>query len=155
MQKLIKLFSRGPYIIPVAICFVAGCADSGPNVAKVVGTITYDGKPLSGATVVFSPESGERVGNGGTDENGHYFLGTFEIKDGAIVGKHRVAVVARGPNRLPPEGTPGRGMLGGPVLAGLPLIAEIYMQTETSGLTADVEDRRKNIINFDLTSGRD
>ena len=47
---------------------------------------------------------------GATDEQGHYYLGTYEINDGAIVGKHRVAVVKRRPNRSLPGGPPGGGM---------------------------------------------
>jgi hypothetical protein len=140
------------FLFATVCIIVAGCSDGGPKVARVVGTITYDGEPLSGATVVFSPDSGARMGNGGTDGQGRYDIGTYEIDDGAILGKHRVAIVKRGPRRLPPEGTPGRGMLGGPSLAGLPLIAEKYLQTETSGLTADVENRRKNVIDFELKS---
>jgi len=150
------MFRRFLILIAFSILIVAGCGDSGPKMARVEGTVTYDGKPLSAATIIFTPESGVRMGEGGTDEQDHYYLGTYKIDDGAIVGKHRVAVVKRGPYRSPPKGTPGWGVgPGGLVLADPPLIAERFLQTETSGLSADVEDRRKNVIDFELKSDED
>jgi len=134
----------------IAILVLVGCGQKGPKMAKVVGTVTVNGEPVAKANVVFAPESGQRVASGGTDDEGNFELGTFAIDDGAIVGKHRVTIIARGPLRLPPEGTPGRGMPGGPTFPGLPLIAERYFDAGTSDLTADVEDRRVNEINFDL-----
>lgn len=40
--------------------------------AKVVGTVTVNGEPLSKANVLFAPESGQRVASGGTDDEGHF-----------------------------------------------------------------------------------
>ena len=79
------MFRRFLILIAFSILIVAGCGDSGPKMARVEGTVTYDGKPLSAATIIFTPESGARMGEGGTDEQGHYYLGTYKIDDGAIV----------------------------------------------------------------------
>jgi hypothetical protein len=75
---------------------LAGC-NRGPEFALVEGTITFDGKPLDNAEVVFLPDSAK--GNMGptasayTDEQGHYKLFCDKAnKEGAVVGPHRVCV---------------------------------------------------------------
>jgi hypothetical protein len=130
--------------IAAAVCFlIAGCG-SDRMVANVAGIVTYDGEPLSGATVTFQPTSGQRPGIGQTDGAGGFELGTYGVNDGAVVGDHAVTVVLReaGPEGMPKPGVP----------PGRPLIAERYFYVATSGLKAKVEDRRLNTINFDLTS---
>ena len=134
------------------LLLITGCGHDGPQRAPVIGTITFDGKPLAKANVVFAPESGERSASGITDAEGHFQLGTLSINDGAIVGNHQVTITLRGPRRLPPEGTPGRGLPGGPSFPGLPLIPERYFNVDTSELTAVVENRRRNEIHFELSS---
>lgn len=72
---------------------VAGCADNGPALGTVSGTVTMDGKPLPNAIVSFVPEAGGRASVGTTDENGNYNLG-FIDRMGALVGKHKVSITS-------------------------------------------------------------
>jgi hypothetical protein len=132
---------------------LTGCGgtDGAPELAPASGTISYQGKPLAGAHVVFASESGARISRGITDDNGRYQLGTFKPGDGAVVGKQLVTVVAEGPRRPPPPGTPGAGMPGGPSLPGLALIPEKYFQPQTSGLTAEVRSGENNVFDIELT----
>lgn len=132
---------------------LSGCsrAKDAPELAPASGSITYQGKPLAKAQVVFASETGARISRGITDESGRYQLGTFLPGDGAVVGKQRVTVIAQGPPRPPPPGTPGAGMPGGPSLPGLPLISEKYFQPQTSGLTAEVRPREQNVFDIELT----
>lgn len=130
--------------LTATICLLISGCGSNHDLAKVVGTITYDGEPLPGATVAFHPTSGQRVGMGKTNSDGRYVLSTYGIDDGAIFGDHRVTVVKReaGSGGMPRPGTkPPK-----------PLIAQRYFDVATSGLTATVENRRKNVIDFDLIS---
>ena len=60
---------------------------------KVKGTVTYRGKPVSGAIVSLTMEGAARGATGTTDGNGNYKLTTFDTNDGAIVGTHKVTVV--------------------------------------------------------------
>ena len=131
---------------------LAGCsANSGaPEVASAGGTITYQGKPLANAVVAFAADTGVRISHATTDANGRYRLSTLKPGDGAVVGNHRVTVVAQGPRREPPPGTPGAGMPGGPSLPGLPLIPEKYFQPHTSGLTAEVRSGEDNVFDIEL-----
>jgi hypothetical protein len=75
-------------------CFLlAGCSGSGrPAIAPVRGTVTYQGKPVAGATVVFLCPGAPRLAVGTTDESGNYRLTTYEPNDGAMIGTHVVTV---------------------------------------------------------------
>jgi hypothetical protein len=82
---------------------LVGCGGS-IKVAPVSGTITLNGKPLANATVTFQPIGSKENPNPGrgsfgvTDANGKYTLKYDDGRSGAVVGKHRVAVVTNPPN---------------------------------------------------------
>lgn len=139
--------------LAVAICTgVAGCGgNDGPATAPVTGTITYNGEPLANATVAFAPENGGQVAKATTDEQGRYELGTFDLDDGALVGAHRVTVVARGPVQpLPPGQVPPGTPLELAHNPGKPLIPQKYFMQDTSGLTAEVVAGESNEFDFEL-----
>ncbi|MSR32390.1 MAG: hypothetical protein EXR99_12895 [Gemmataceae bacterium] len=137
---------------------LCGCG-GGPNLAKVSGTITYQGKPVTGALVTFYPEDKENIRGsmGETDEKGRYVLWTFNPGDGALVGSHKVAISKRGP---PEKGTlhpslKGKGKLGDAyyeqvTATGPPLIPEKYFFAETSGLNITVARGKHNTLDFPL-----
>ena len=117
--------------------------------ATVTGRVTYQGAPLPKAQVIFAPEDGGRIASGWTNDAGEFELGTFEQSDGAIVGQHRVAIVARGPHKPLPKGEIGSGLPGGDVQPGDPLIPQKFLSTETSELSREVASG-SNEFNFDL-----
>jgi hypothetical protein len=117
----------------------------------VSGVVKYQGQPLENAQVVFIPDTASAPpASGATDKNGRYHLMTHVPGDGAIVGKYRVMVTARGPDKILPEGQSVSGLPGGNTEPGDPLIPQKYFLPDTSGLTADVKSGR-NPINFELT----
>ena len=145
--------------------FTIGCGGNKGKLdtVEVSGTITYKGKPVEGATVVF--ESGEgAAGNteGTTDGTGKY---VFK----ASLGKNKVSVskVAGGGGPKTPDeamqGMMGQTKQGGGGGGGdssqgnmkygensheLP---QKYAQPRTSGLTASVTSNAKsNVFNFKL-----
>lgn len=77
----------------VILLTVVGCGGTGdqPELGQVQGTITFDGKPLSGVAVVFQPDSG-RPARGFTDADGKYELTYIRDTRGTKVGKNRVEV---------------------------------------------------------------
>lgn len=83
-------------LLTIGACCVAGCSGGPerPETYPVTGTVTLDGKPVEGATVVFVPkEKGKgRAATGVTDSNGKYSLGTFASGDGVIPGQYLVKV---------------------------------------------------------------
>ena len=76
------------------LCMTAGCGDRGAQWSPVKGRVLIDGKELSYGVVRFAPENG-RQSMGAIEPDGTFALGSYTDDDGAIVGTHRVAVVAR------------------------------------------------------------
>lgn len=68
-----------------------GCGPKYPETIPVAGTVTLDGRPVSGAAVVFTPEAGEAA-TATTDASGRFSLSTFRLGDGALPGDYRVTV---------------------------------------------------------------
>jgi hypothetical protein len=80
-------------LLPLA----TGCGDS--SIVPVSGRITCGGQPLANASVVFSPQSGEKnpgpSSQARTDKDGRFTLQLATGKgSGAVVGKHKVSITA-------------------------------------------------------------
>jgi hypothetical protein len=128
--------------------WTAGCG-SESKTASVSGRVTYKDKPVANANVSFTPAEGTtRAATGLTDSSGRFTLGTFSISDGALPGKYRISVIARGPNRPLKPGETGSGMPG-ETMPGDPTIPTKYFAPDTSGLTYEVK-RGSNTVNLEL-----
>lgn len=140
--------------------FVGGCSGekNRPVLARVSGKVSFNTKPLAKAQIYFFPEkTGIRTALGETDEQGRYNLWTYEMGDGAPVGKHKVTINLRGPlERIPlhasakAEGK-GEAYYEQATMEGKPLIPPKYFNAMTSGLTAEVLLGKNNICDFGLT----
>jgi hypothetical protein len=92
---------RARLLLGFALVLGLGCGSG--KFVPVSGTVTMNGKPLAGATVMFSPIAKEGSidagpGSGGkTNEKGEYTLTSDTGRTGAIVGKHRVSVSLMSP----------------------------------------------------------
>jgi len=74
-----------------------GCSNGNPKTYEVTGFVRFpDGRPLTSGTIEFQSMDHElQIGaTSEIDENGEFELGTFEVDDGAIEGRHRVVVVS-------------------------------------------------------------
>ncbi len=92
MPVPIRLFS-----IVCALLFlsaVVGCGDGRPTRVPVSGHVLIDGKPLTHGYVQFAPAD-SRASTGGFDVDGRFVLTCFEMGDGAVTGKHKIAVMAQ------------------------------------------------------------
>jgi len=119
-----------------------------PDTFPAAGIVTFDGKPLPEATVVFQSTGGEpQAAVGRTDENGEFQLRTFTDGDGAIAGEHKVTVVC---SRT--EGPPDGANLdeANVVIQEVSLIPERYADPAKSGLTASVTPGQENKFTFHL-----
>ena len=78
---------------------MTGCGPGGPRLYKAGGTVTYNGKPVPQANVVFQHEDGS-ASSGTTDDAGKFSLTYQGNPKGAAAGKCSVAVnkVAGGSN---------------------------------------------------------
>lgn len=84
------------------VCFIAlahasffiGCGSSTSvdGVVPTSGTVTYQGTPVEGASVTFSPEMSGRACSGLTDESGRFEMTTLQPGDGAMPGKYTVLI---------------------------------------------------------------
>jgi hypothetical protein len=112
--------SRFPQWCCLALACIAGCGSA--SSVPVEGTITLQGKPLEGATVMFTSTRGNGPGPfvAKTDESGRFALGPRDRPgDGAEAGEYSVviATVASDPSELAPiktakEVVPSRFRLG-------------------------------------------
>lgn len=68
-----------------------GCGNK-LSIVPAEGTVTFDGKPLAAAAVVFQPVKGGRLSHGKTDKDGRYRLTYVEGQWGAFPGTHRVSI---------------------------------------------------------------
>jgi hypothetical protein len=93
-----RLISRLGIPAGLLLALTAGCGtNSSASLAEVAGTVTMDGKALSGLTVTFYPVGApdkprQAFSRAVTDEAGKYTLTCEDNRPGAIVGKHKVVV---------------------------------------------------------------
>lgn len=138
------------------IATVSGCGgkqEEGPEMGQVSGTIKYKGQPAKKATVVFHPDLGTDANglpaSGETDDDGHYTLRTIKPGDGARLGKYKVTVELRGPDKPLPAGQTSTGMPGANTMPGDPIIPQKYFQPHTTDLAAEVKSG-SNTHDFEL-----
>ena len=119
------------------LLFASGCSSGDqPELGEVSGTVTLDGKPLSGVWVGFAPTEG-RSSMALTDAQGHYELMYLDATPGAKVGSHKVAIT-----------TPQEDEFGGQVKNFKELVPPQY--NAKTILTAEVKSG-SNTIDFPLT----
>lgn len=129
---------------------VAGCGGE-PGLARVKGRVTYKGQPVASGQIFFSPEAGgTRGAQADLASDGSYDLGTFGPGDGAYVGKHKVSIVAQGPDKPIPPKMKGKMMAEDMQGSGDPLVPRKYFSAETSGLAAEVVAGKTNTFDFEL-----
>lgn len=94
---------------------VAGCGGDAPKLARVTGTVTFGGRPLDGATVIFEPTGGGLPPSvGTTDASGKYELQYSRDASGATIGEQVVRITSFGSvgedceRQIVPEKIPAR-----------------------------------------------
>jgi hypothetical protein len=79
--------------LAIASIVASGCGGRDPNELPTVsaaGTVTYQGKPVAKGGIQFQPEKGRPAS--GMIADGKFTLTTYQDGDGAVAGKHKVAV---------------------------------------------------------------
>ena len=92
MQKFVSVLLLLAFVVAGS-----GCGDGKLKTYPVSGTVTYQGEPLAGATVSFSPKT-EGEGNTGfakTDAQGFYQLQTTQgrVNAGTTPGEYYVTII--------------------------------------------------------------
>jgi len=92
-MKVIHL--SGLMFVVFALVLTGGCSGSGKIKTNIVeGTVTYEGQPLAGASVNFSPEGTGDAAFATTDADGKYKLQTLrgEVDAGTTAGDYVVTI---------------------------------------------------------------
>lgn len=132
------------YLLIPLLCGCGGIKDA-PQLAPVDGTVTWQGNPLSDASIAFTPDSGP-IAIGKTDSDGHFVLST-QGRPGAAIGEHRVTVQAfETPSEASKVGPDGESLI-----EPTSRIPAKFGEIANSGLTATVSRKAsENKFTFDL-----
>jgi len=151
----------------------SGCRNrSLPAVVPVTGTVSFQGRPLAGAAVIFFANEGKLAAGelafDTTDAEGRFRLrsqaGPTETLNGAVAGEHRVTIS----KLIPPQGMTEEvyqqkveadkeagesGVYGAPrevVPPRVELLPVQYSNAQQTKLTASVKKGDKNDFKFEL-----
>src|SRR5687768_4946011 len=136
-------------ILSTALLAIAGCgSESGQlDVHSVSGSVTYKGKPIEGATIIFFAQdehlraAGVPIPEGTTDASGRFDLTTYKPGDGAPAGDYGVSItwMEETGDSDDPEQITRRDRLN-----------NRYASPESSGLTATVKSGDTQLPPFEL-----
>jgi len=153
---MLRRVLRGGVCFTLLAC-LAGCSGGGDDdrapTVPVNGTVTYNGSPVEGATVTFSPTEPGGFGSiGTTDAKGRFSLMSQWGAAGAVPGSYQVAVsktqVETSDDGLEEARIEEEDAPPAEITEHLP---EKYKSAKSSGLTADVQADGENSFTFDLT----
>lgn len=146
----------------LVMALMLGCSDAGQKVYKVTGKVTLKGQPVADARLTFAPvdekKEGAQAAAGKTDANGVYTLvSTVNDKDsGALPGQYKVAISKKyidgNPSEEEQEEMRKKALESGGLTSfkqkeSLP---KEYTSLGTTPLTATVEEKEENVIDFQL-----
>jgi hypothetical protein len=153
-RHLLQLENRGSVLhalLLLTLC-IAGCSKDATT-GHVSGIVRLDGKPLTTGTIRFIPSAG-RPATGQIQSDGTFTLGTYGKNDGAIVGLHRVTVVAIQSDLNQADASDResatRRTTASPDVKSL--VPKRYNGPVSSGLTFEVKPGDNLDAEFDLTS---
>ena len=122
---------------------LGGCGGEQMSTAPVTCQVTLDGKPLTQGPVLCTPAQG-RQAQGSIQADGTAVLGTYDDADGAVLGTHRIAVVAK----VPDPSRPADGRL----TAMKWLIPRTFGSPDTSGLKFEIVNPDGHELQIALSS---
>lgn len=130
----------GGALAALALVF-AGCGGGQERTAQVNGKVTYNNNPVTHGTVTFVPESGGPPATGEIKPDGSFSMTTYSSGDGAVLGKHKVVIVAMEDmeGKLPEARNP----------TPPPIVPAKYTSPSTTPLTTEVKDEDNEPV-FDL-----
>ncbi|MBN2580615.1 MAG: hypothetical protein JXB10_16640 [Pirellulales bacterium] len=76
------------------LLLVFGCGDGRPQRVPISGRVLIDGQPLEIGFIQVLPNA-NRAASGNLGPGGRFILTTFDQDDGCVLGRHRVAVIAK------------------------------------------------------------
>ena len=118
--------------------------------APVSGVVLLSGQPVEGAAVLFTPEAGGRPADGVTDKEGKFTLQTFAPGDGALIGKHKVAITGMRMTGVQATADGLSGEVNESKAREVWFVPKMYANPDTSGLEVEVKLQMEP-LKFELT----
>ncbi len=124
---------------------VSGCGGSAEHMltAKVSGTVTMNGQPVTGGGILFSPivvdkKLAGKPSAGSVLPDGTFSLTTYEAGDGAVIGMHRV--VFSPPPALVPDAPAGAHVpaVKSPFDGLVPKVSEVEIKSGDNPITIEL-----------------
>ena len=115
-----------------------------PPSFPTTGIVTWNGEPATGALVTLQSLSHNLSASGRTDAKGEFALTTWRQGDGAVAGDHKVTI----------ETIVVAGYTSEGGLIEVNAMPPKYEKPETSGLTATISDKGKNVLSFAVEGPR-
>ena len=139
--------AAGLLVLSVSCLLAAGCGGR-KDMGRVSGTVTYQGKPVPDAILLFRPKD-KSPGAARTDAAGRYKLNTFRRGDGGFAGTSVVTITpwVEGFIELPDDAITGRKP---PPEVPRPDIPDRYRTADKTPLTAEIIAGKSNVIDFKL-----
>jgi len=145
-------------LLLLGVLSLSGCRSNAIPVESVRGTVTLDGVPMEGVSVVFTAKDGlSRPAVGRTDEKGKFEMITGGAsRNGVMAGEYTVTfskyilVTPDGSEAKPFAFNPDGSAPEQPPLTKKYLVPEKYADTGNPLFDAVVEKGKKNVYTFEL-----
>lgn len=119
----------------IALCF--GCDQTGQGLAPASGTVTADGKPVTGGTITFIPSGEGKPGSGEVKSDGSFTLTTYKDGDGVVVGKGTISYTAPSVE-IPEDLKPGQPLPSSPYSGLKPSTPDVSITSGKNTLTVEL-----------------
>ncbi|EMI20934.1 hypothetical protein RMSM_02146 [Rhodopirellula maiorica SM1] len=127
-------------MLPLAVFSLTGCSSGEVTTYPVYGVVRFpDGKLLREGTIEFEISGVQNpvTATGEIAPDGSFFLGTYQIDDGAVAGRHRVVVIA--------DSVIGTGVER-PGLLPKSILHPKYRDFNTSDIVIDIQPATNNVV---------
>jgi hypothetical protein len=139
---------RAALLLLCGAALAAGCSKKGghrPKVVRAGGLVLYRGAPVEEAVITFTNPEANASAYAKTGPDGRFQLTTFGHEDGAVPGRHKVAVSKVEVTRKAPPGMDySTTSAGPPPDERKHLLPERYSRPDTSELEVEVKEGEKN-----------
>jgi hypothetical protein len=133
LHREFRINRRWPMALIVTLTLLGSTGCGGRSLYPVQGKVVWengaDATELDGGLVVCESVNGTVGSRGDIQKDGSFRLSTYKPGDGAVLGKHRVAVVENKPGEPPPP----------------PIIDRAFFSVNTSGLEIIVEPKTNQV----------
>lgn len=146
LKKYLLRLNRKRWFFPVVLaCLVVGCSES-KSLQPVTGIVTVQGKPASGAVIMFHPENPEQTTvTGVVDTEGRFSL-VSGMDAGIAAGKYIVTVTWPDPSKEPTQAQ----IMMGTDEPGPDLLKGKYSSKAKTSLTAEIDNTTTTLPAFTL-----